>query len=404
MLIFEIFRVALSSIRANAMRSVLTMLGIIIGVGAVITMVAIGTGAQRAVEEQIEAMGSDLLTVYPGQQFSRGVASGTRVGLTTDDAEALASGTTMLTGVVPEMQSQLQVKYGGTNINTAIIGATYNFPEVKRFKIAYGRMFTAGEDQARERYAVVGADIPSMLNANPAALIHQQVQIRGISFEIIGVMAPKGAAGSWNNPDEQIVIPLETARYRVFGNNRLRQITVQVAQGTPLQRGMVDIEGALRRQHKIRPGEENDFQIRNSQDILATQAATTQIFTTLLASIAAVSLVVGGIGIMNIMLVSVTERTREIGVRKALGATKINIMFQFLIEALVLCLAGGAIGITLGWWVTNILAKAQGWNAIVSPESVMLSFGTSAAIGLVFGLWPAKRAASLDPIIALRYE
>jgi putative ABC transport system permease protein len=404
MLIFEIFKVAMSSIRANAMRSILTMLGIIIGVGAVITMVAIGTGAQRAVEAQIEAMGSDLLTVYPGQQFNRGVATGTRVGLTTDDAMALKNSTTMLIGVVPEMQNQLQVKYGGTNINTAIIGATNNFPEVKRFKVAYGRFFTEGEDEARERYAVVGADIPTMLNANPAALLKQQIQIRGIAFEIVGVMAPKGAAGSWNNPDEQIVIPLQTARYRVFGSDRLRQITVQVAQGTPLQRGMVDIEGALRRQHKIRPGEDNDFQLRNSQDILATQAATTQIFTTLLASIAAVSLVVGGIGIMNIMLVSVTERTREIGVRKALGATRINIMFQFLIEALVLCLAGGAIGILLGSWVVNILAKAQGWNAIVSPESIMLSFGTSAAIGLVFGLWPARRAAGLDPIVALRYE
>jgi putative ABC transport system permease protein len=404
MLIFEIFKVAMSSIRANAMRSILTMLGIIIGVGAVITMVAIGTGAQRAVEAQIEAMGSDLLTVYPGQQFNRGVATGTRVGLTTDDARALKDGTSMLVGVVPEMQSQLQVKYGNTNINTAIIGATSNFPDVKRFTVAFGRFFTDGDDEARERYAVVGADIPTMLNANPAALLKQQIQIRGIAFEIIGVMAPKGAAGSWNNPDEQIVIPLNTARYRVFGSDRLRQITVQVAKGTPLQRGMVDIEGALRRQHKIRPGEDNDFQIRNSQDILATQAATTQIFTTLLASIAAVSLVVGGIGIMNIMLVSVTERTREIGVRKALGATRINIMFQFLIEALVLCLAGGTIGILLGTWVTNILARAQGWNAIVSPESIMLSFGTSAAIGLVFGLWPARRAAGLDPIIALRYE
>ncbi|HWA15069.1 MAG TPA: ABC transporter permease [Gemmatimonadales bacterium] len=404
MLIFEIFKVAMSSIRANAMRSILTMLGIIIGVGAVITMVAIGTGAQRAVEAQIEAMGSDLLTVYPGQQFMRGVASGQRVGLTTDDADALKRSGGSMVGIVPEMQSQLQVKYGGTNINTAIIGATSNFPEVKRFKVAYGRFFTDGDDEGRERYAVVGADIPTMLNANPAALLKQEIQIRGIAFEIIGVMAPKGAAGSWNNPDEQIVIPLNTARYRVFGSDRLRQITVQIAKNAPLQRGMVDIEGALRRQHKIRPGEDNDFQIRNSQDILATQAATTQIFTTLLASIAAVSLVVGGIGIMNIMLVSVTERTREIGVRKALGATRINIMFQFLIEALVLCLAGGTIGILLGTWVTNILAKAQGWNAIVSPESIMLSFGTSAAIGLLFGLWPAKRAAGLDPIVALRYE
>jgi putative ABC transport system permease protein len=404
MLIFEIFKVAMSSIRANAMRSILTMLGIIIGVGAVITMVAIGTGAQRAVEAQIEAMGSDLLTVYPGQQFNRGVATGTRVGLTTDDADALKNAGGSMIGIVPEMQNQLQVKYGGTNINTAIIGSTANFPEVKRFKVQYGRFFTEGDDQGRERYAVVGADIPNMLNANPAALLKQEIQIRGIAFEIIGVMAPKGAAGSWNNPDEQIVIPLNTARYRVFGSDRLRQVTVQIAKNAPLQRGMVDIEGALRRQHKIRPGEDNDFQIRNSQDILATQAATTQIFTTLLASIAAVSLVVGGIGIMNIMLVSVTERTREIGVRKALGATRVNIMFQFLIEALVLCLAGGTIGILLGTWVTNILAKAQGWNAIVSPESIMLSFGTSAAIGLLFGLWPARRAASLDPIVALRYE
>jgi putative ABC transport system permease protein len=405
MLIGETFRVALQSIRSNALRSVLTALGIIIGVGAVITMVALGTGAQRAVEAQIQAMGSNVLSVYPGQMMARGVASAQRVSLTTDDADALVEKATLLDGVVPEIQSQQQVKYFNLNINTMIEGATSNFPVVKRFTVAYGRFFTEGEDKARERYAVLGSAIPDMLNANPAGMIHQSIQIRGITFEIIGVMASKGAAGgSWQNPDEQIVIPLNTARYRVFGSDRLRQITVQVRQDTPLEQGMVDIETVLRRQHKIRPGSDNDFMIRNAQEILATQQATTQIFTTLLASIAAVSLVVGGIGIMNIMLVSVTERTREIGVRKALGATRVNIMFQFLVEATVLCLSGGTLGILLGVWVTHLLAKANGWNALVSPQSVIISFGTSAAIGLIFGLWPARRAAKLDPIVALRYE
>ncbi|HXW96698.1 MAG TPA: ABC transporter permease [Gemmatimonadales bacterium] len=404
MLMLETLLVALGSIRANALRSVLTALGIIIGVGAVITMVALGTGAQKAVEEQIQAMGADVLTVYPGMMYTRGVATNTRVGLTVDDANALRDNATLLSGVVPEMQQNLQVQYGSTNINTTVEGATPNFPAVKRFTMTYGRFFTMADDAARERYAVLGSEIPQMLNANPQALLHQQLQIRGITFEIIGVMAPKGAAGSWMNPDEQIVIPLNTARYRVFGTDRLRQITVQVRPGVPLAQGMVDIEGALRRQHKIRPGGDNDFMIRNSQDILSTQQAATQIFTTLLASIAAVSLVVGGIGIMNIMLVSVTERTREIGVRKALGATRLNIMFQFLVEALALCLSGGILGILLGIWVTHLLARANGWNTLVSSGSVAVAFGTSAAIGIVFGLWPARRAARLDPIAALRYE
>jgi putative ABC transport system permease protein len=404
MLIMETLMVALGSIRANALRSVLTALGIIIGVGAVITMVALGSGAQKAVEEQIQAMGADVLTVYPGQMFQRGVASNVRVGLTVDDANALRDNGQLLAGVVPEMMGQMQVKYGNTNINTSIDGATANFPEVKRFRMAYGRFFTAGEDAARERYAVVGSEIPQMLNANPAGLLHQTILIRGISFEIIGVMATKGAAGSWQNPDEQIVIPLSTARYRLLGTDRLRQITVQIREGVPLEQGMVDIEGVMRREHRIRPGGDNDFMIRNSQGVLATQQATTEVFTTLLASIAAVSLVVGGIGIMNIMLVSVTERTREIGVRKALGATQFNIMFQFLVEALVLCLAGGIIGIALGIWVTRILAKTNGWNTLISTQSIVVAFGTSAAIGIVFGLWPARRAAKLDPIVALRYE
>jgi putative ABC transport system permease protein len=404
MQIGEILMVALQSIRANALRSLLTALGIIIGVGAVITMVALGAGAQKAVDEQIKAMGAGVLSIYPGQMMNRGIASNIRVSLLADDAVALQKDGTLFKSIVPELQTQQQVKYAGKNINTSISGSTANWPEVKRYNMAYGRFFTAGDDEARERYAVLGASIPDELGTNPAALIHQTILIRSIPFEIIGVLAPKGASNSFQDPDELIVIPLNTARYRVFGTDRLRQISVEGKDSVPIEQVMVDIERVIRKQHKIRPGGENDFMIRNAQDILATQQATTQIFTTLLASIAAVSLVVGGIGIMNIMLVSVTERTREIGVRKALGATRVNIMFQFLVEALVLCLAGGATGIALGVWVTGLLAKANGWNTLVSTQSILVAFGTSAAIGLIFGIWPASRAAKLDPIVALRYE
>ena len=402
--VVETVAVAFQSIRANKLRSVLTMLGIIIGVAAVITMVALGTGAQKAVEEQIASMGARLLTVYPGQMFSRGVASGQRVSLTTDDYDALKQGSTMLDAVIPEMQSNLQLKYGNKNLNTTIIGTTAEYVPVQNYTVAYGRNFTAGDDEARKRYAVLGADVPEQLEINPAAMIGQTILIRSIPFEVIGVMEPKGSQGSWSNPDENILIPLQTAKYRIFGSDRLRSLTVQVSESVPFEQGMVDMERVLRREHKIRPGGPNDFMIRNRQELLATQQEATQVFTSLLAGIAAVSLLVGGIGIMNIMLVSVTERTREIGVRKALGATRLNIMLQFLIEALVLCLSGGVLGILLGWGASAIMANSFGWNTMISPDAVALAFGFSAAIGLIFGIWPARRAARLDPIIALRYE
>jgi putative ABC transport system permease protein len=265
-------------------------------------------------------------------------------------------------------------------------------------------MFTRGDDEARQRYAVLGAAVPRMLGGNPAAMINQTLQVRGINFEIIGVLSEKGSAGGWSNPDEQILIPLLTAKYRVFGSDRLRSMSVEVAEGVPIQQGMVDLERILRREHRIRPGGENDFNIRNQQDILATQQQTTQVFTTLLASIAAVSLLVGGIGIMNIMLVSVTERTREIGVRKALGATRGNIMLQFLVEALVLCLVGGLLGVMVGIGTATALSRIMQWNTLISPMAVGVAFGFSALVGLFFGIWPARRAARLDPIVALRYE
>jgi putative ABC transport system permease protein len=400
----ETIAVAFQSIRANKLRSVLTMLGIIIGVGAVITMVAVGSGAQKAVEDRIAALGANVFTVYAGQGSRSGIRITDRTILSTDDYEALTRDARLLKAVVPEMQQPLQVKYGNQNSNINVIGTTPNYVEVKNYAIPYGRMFTPGDDEARQRYAVLGWAVPRMLGGNSAGMINQTLQIRGINFEIVGVLSEKGSAGGWINPDEQILIPLQTAKYRVFGSDRLRSMSVQVAEGVPIQQGMVDLERILRREHRIRPGGENDFTIRNQQDLLATQQQTTQVFTTLLASIAAVSLLVGGIGIMNIMLVSVTERTREIGVRKALGATRGNIMLQFLVEALALCLVGGLLGVLAGIGTAMALSRIMQWNTLISPLAVAVAFGFSALVGLFFGIWPARRAARLDPIVALRYE
>jgi putative ABC transport system permease protein len=404
MLIGETFAVALSSIRANALRSILTMLGIIIGVGAVITMVALGTGAQKAVEERIAALGANVFTVFAGQGRSGAIMITDRTVLSTDDYDALVRDARLLKAVVPEAQQAQQVVFGNQNRNLQIIGTTANYTDVRNYTVPFGRMFTNGDDASRQRYAVLGSAVPEMFGGNPAAMIHQTILIRGIPFEILGVLSTKGASGGFQNPDEQIIIPLQTAQYRVFGSKRLRSMSIQVEDGIPIEQGMVDLERVLRREHHIRPGGENDFTIRNQQDILQTQQQATQVFTTLLASIAAVSLVVGGIGIMNIMLVSVTERTREIGVRKALGATRGNILLQFMIEALTLCILGGAIGVLLGIATTIVLARVMQWNTLISPSAVIVAFAFSALVGLFFGIWPARRAARLDPIVALRYE
>jgi len=403
-IIGETFRVALSSIRANKLRAALTMLGVVIGVGAVIAVVALGSGAQKAVEDRINALGANVLSVFQGQSFFGGRASDVRVSLTVDDADALRRDATLISDVVPELSRNLTVAYANKNLNSSIVGTTPNFLAVKNFSIQYGNMFTNGDDAARQRYAVLGNSVPDLLGVNPASLINQTISIGGQTFDVIGVLAKKGAAMSFMNPDEQILVPLSTARYRLMGTDRIRQVSLKVKEGVPLEQGMVDIERVLRREHKVRPGGENDFQIRNQQDFLATQQQATQIFSALLASIAAVSLVVGGIGIMNIMLVSVTERTREIGVRRALGATKLNIMGQFLVEAVVLCLLGGFFGVLLGALSARSMSKLLGWNTLISPTAVVVAFVFSALVGLFFGLWPARRAANLNTIDALRYE
>ncbi len=403
MLLGEIIKVALEALRANKLRSLLTMLGIIIGVGAVITMIALGSGAQKSVQDRIQALGPTLLNVNPGQSFNRGVASSNRVSLTFDDDTALANHARYVTAVVPELSANLQVQLADQNINVNVVGTTPNYATVHTYTVTAGRMFTAGDDAARRRVAVLGASVPAMLSANRTAIVGQQILIRSIPFDVIGVLSEKGSQG-FSNPDEQILIPLETGRYRVMGTDRLRNVTVQAQDVQSMNLAMIEIERVLRRQHKIRPGQDNDFQIRNQMDVLATLQQTTDTFKYLLAGIAAVSLLVGGIGIMNIMLVSVTERTREIGVRKALGATRFNILFQFLVEALVLCLVGGTIGVVLGSVGAIVISSIAHWNTLISPVAVLAAFLFSAVVGLFFGIWPARRAASLDPIAALRYE
>ena len=406
MLFGETISVALGALRVNKLRSLLTMLGIVIGVGAVLAMIALGNGAQSAVKERISSLGTTLLTVTPGQAFGAG---GIRVGeqqrMTMKDAQALELRGERLAAVQPEMQRQLQVQYLNRNANTSVVGTTANYLEVRKFTLAAGRMFTTAHDDSRKRVAVVGPAVVEALGIeSPEGLVGEQIRIRGIQFEVIGVLASKGQATGFFNPDDQVLVPLATARFRLFGSDRLRSINVLARSEADIPHAMAEIERILRREHRIRPGRENDFSIRNQADFLNTLGETTAVFGLLLAGIAAVSLIVGGIGIMNIMLVSVTERTREIGVRKALGATRTNILMQFLIEAIVLCVLGGIIGIVIGVGTALVLSNSFNWNTQVDPRSIVLAFAFSALVGVIFGVWPARRAARLDPILALRYE
>jgi putative ABC transport system permease protein len=310
-----------------------------------------------------------------------------------------------LIAVQPEMRSQQQVVSGNKNASTTIIGTTPNYLEVRKYQLKVGRMFTAADDEGRQRVAVIGsAVVDNMGITAPEALIGENVRIRGTQFTVIGVLASKGQANAFQNPDDEILIPINTARFRVNGSDRLQSISALAVDEDKIPDAMADIQRVLRRQHKLRQGAPDDFQIRNQADILATTQETTEVMTYLLSGIAAVSLLVGGIGIMNIMLVSVTERTREIGIRKALGATRWNILLQFLIEAVVLCILGGVVGIGLGAGGATVMSKTAGWSTQISTTAIILAFAFSAFVGVAFGVWPARRAAVLDPITALRYE
>jgi putative ABC transport system permease protein len=404
MLLFEIVMVAMKAVRANMLRSVLTTLGIVIGIAAVITMVALGEGAQQRVEEQINRMGTSVLTVRPGQQMWGGVSRGD-AELSVDDAIALRDQSNGLLQVSPEQQSRLQVAYKRWNSNTQIMGVWPEYFDIYDHGLQYGRFFDQGEVQGRRRVAVLGSNMPETLGETPPELlVGETIQIRGIMFEVIGIMEEKGDA-AWVRPDDQIFIPQATAQYRVMGGrDRLNSIYAATATPEQLDVAFAEIDRIVRREHRLKAGDDADFNIRNSADLLETFNETTQTFSLLLAGIAAISLLVGGIGIMNIMLVSVTERTREIGVRKALGATRRAIMTQFLVEALFLCVLGGVIGVAAGYGAAEIMTRVASWETAVAPEAVAAAIGFSAAVGLFFGLWPARRAALLDPIDALRYE
>ncbi len=406
MLIGEILTVALGALRANKLRSLLTMLGIVIGVAAVIAVVALGAGAQSAVKARISSLGTTLLTVMPGQQRGGGgVAFDQSVKLTIADARALEEKSTNLNAVQPEINSRVQVQYLNQNASTSAVGTTANYLTVRKYELGGGRMFTSQEDEGRQRVVVLGQTVVTNLGIrSPDAIIGENVRIKGLQFQVIGILKPKGQSSPFGDPDDQVLIPITTGRFRVFGTDRLRSISVLAQSEEKIPDAMADVQKVLRRQHRLTSAKPDDFQIRSQADFLNTLGETTAVFTYLLSGIAAVSLLVGGIGIMNIMLVSVTERTREIGIRKALGATSANILLQFLIEAVVLCLLGGLVGAAVGSGGALAMSRFAQWNTQISPSSIVMAFVFSAVVGVLFGVWPARRAANLDPIVALRYE
>src|ERR1035437_563396 len=404
MLLSETFRVAVDALRVNKLRSLLTTLGIVIGVGAMIAMVALGNGAQAQIAERIARLGTTVLQINPQHVHTAGIQSTTTVKLTTKDVDMIVQRSPNVLAVNWQQDRQLQVVWKNQNANVQVTGTAANFPEVRGFRLAAGRMFGAAEEAGRRKVAVLGADVLPLINAGDAeSMLGEQIRIAGRAFTVIGVLAQKGTTG-FGDGDEQILIPFQTSRFQVIGTDRVDDIWCLASSEDSLSSAMAEIQAAIRRSHKTRLGAPDDFRIRNQSDLLSTLSETTATFTLLLAGIAAVSLLVGGIGIMNVMLVSVTERTREIGVRKALGATRLNILLQFLTESVVLCLVGGAIGIGAGMLGAQQFSRVMGWRTVTDTQSIVIAFGFSTAIGVVFGVLPARRAASLDPVEALRYE
>lgn len=402
--IVESFFTALAALWANKLRSLLTMLGIIIGVGAVITMIGLGEGAQRSVQERLEAMGSNLLTVNPGAARGGGhsVRTGGTARLYVSDADAILERAHHVDAVIPEMSRNLQVQYHNRNWNANIVGTTPPYAVVRNHLPVEGRFFTDSENRAAAKVAVLGSAIATELYGRSSA-VGEPIRIAGQRFQVIGVLEEKGTGG-WRNPDEQVFIPLMTAQRRLLGRDYLSNIIIQVTSQDNMEMATIDVERVLRREHRLRPDQDNDFRIRNQADLISTFQDTQRTFSFLLAGIAGVSLIVGGIGIMNIMIVSVTERTREIGIRKAVGARRRDVLTQFLLEAIMLSIIGGLIGIGAGVFASDLLARFAGWNTVILIEAVILSFGFAAAIGIFFGIYPAQKAAKQNVIESLRYE
>ncbi len=397
------FRIALRAMAANPLRSLLTALGVIIGVGAVIAMVAIGQGARRAVTEQVQALGSNLLTVFAGQVQLGRIARGDPVQtLNMEDVEDIRKAVPGVTGISAEYSRQAQVVFRAENVITQISGVTPEFQEVRNFRPARGEFFTEAEMRSRAKVAVVGKTVADRFfpDTDP---IGQRIKIRGITFTVIGVMEEKGAT-SFTDRDDVVFVPLTTAQRRLFGVTHVRTIHVQVATSEEMPSAQEALTELLRTRHRLAPHQENDFTVRSQADILQTFTSVSQTMTVLLGGIAAVSLIVGGIGIMNIMLVSVTERTREIGIRMAVGARRRDILLQFLVESVALSVGGGVIGIGVGVLGSQAITRFAGWSTLLSLQAVLLAFTFAVAVGVFFGLYPAQRAARLDPIVALRHE
>jgi putative ABC transport system permease protein len=401
----EVFRIAYAALRANALRSLLTMLGIVIGIAAVIAMIALGDGAQQSVRNRIARLGTTTLQIDAQWVRVGGVQTNVRKRVTVEDVAAINERALHVIAVNPQQDKDLLLQWGTKNANVKAVGATANFAVVQHFDIDRGRVFTSGEDIGRQRVVVLGANTLTSLGiSNPGAILGENVRIGGMQFQVIGILKAKGSASGFGSPDDQVFIPFGTGRFRLFKTDRLDDLFALASSEADLPEAMNEITLALRRSHHLTYDQPDDFRIRNQADLLSTLSETTQVFTYLLAGIASVSLLVGGIGIMNIMLVSVTERTREIGIRKALGATRKNILFQFLTEAVTLCVLGGVVGVGAGIGLSVVLRDAFGWSTAIGVSAVVLAFAFAASVGIVFGVWPARRASSLDPIEALRYE
>ncbi len=402
--IIESLTMAISSIFSNKLRSFLTMLGIIVGVGAVIAMIAIGQGAGAQITKRISQLGANLLMVRSGA-FQRGPtrsASGSVTSLVYEDAQAIAEECPSVEKTDANFSRNAQAVYGNENTNTGINGVTPNYPDVRNFPVEQGTFLTEEDNRLMRRVAVLGKTVVEELFGEKDP-IGEYIKIKRSSFQVIGVMSEKGGSG-FRDEDDVIFIPLKTAQKRLFGVDYVSIINVKAKSEKVMDKAEAEITSILRERHRLKSGDEDDFNIMSQADILTTVQETSNTFTMLLAGIAAVSLIVGGIGIMNIMFVSVTERTREIGIRKAIGAQRRDILSQFLIEAIIVSLSGGIIGIFLGISVSNLMSKFGGWETVITPVSVALSFSFALAVGLFFGFYPARKASLLNPIDALRYE
>ncbi|HJQ96898.1 MAG TPA: ABC transporter permease [Candidatus Polarisedimenticolaceae bacterium] len=400
----NIVKVGLRSILRNTMRSALTMLGIVIGVTCVIVVNGIGNGATKSIQSNISSLGANYIMVFPGQVTQGGarIAAGVS-SLTEDDARAIKTECPSIAYVSAGARTAGQVVAGELNWGTEIFGADVDWPFIRSWNVSRGTFFSEAEVKASAKVAVLGATVQKNLfpDSDPIGAV---IRIKNVPFRVLGVLERKGGSTMGNDQDDQIVVPYTTVMKRISGSNRLNIVQVAAKGPDAIQPAIQEITALLRQRHRLGPGQDDDFTIRSQEEFAATAAATTQTMRYLLVGIAIVSLVVGGIGIMNIMLVSVTERTREIGIRMAIGAKAHHVLAQFLLEAITLSIVGGGIGILLGLGGSRAVAKFAGWPVSVDPSSIVIAFATAAIIGVFFGFWPAWKAAKLDPIEALRYE